>query len=81
LWVLTEWNEFRAADLKQLRAAMGGAVLVDLRNVYPLELAEAAGFVYYGVGRGGRRQGANGAAQAYTEKAAHQNGLGPRSSL
>ncbi len=51
LVVLTEWNEFRAVDLKQLREAMRGDALVDLRNVYAPSLAEAAGFVYRGVGR------------------------------
>ena len=38
--------------LKQMREVMRGNVLVDLRNVYQPKLAEAAGFVYYGVGRG-----------------------------
>jgi len=52
LVVLTEWNEFRALDLKQARKAMRGKILVDLRNVYSPELAKAAGFVYGGVGRG-----------------------------
>ena len=51
LVVLTEWNEFRALDLKHVRAVMRGNVLVDLRNVYPEALAEEAGFVYYGIGR------------------------------
>ncbi|MGE3528747.1 MAG: UDP-glucose/GDP-mannose dehydrogenase family protein [Methyloceanibacter sp.] len=51
LVVLTEWNEFRALDLKRMRQAMLGDVLVDLRNVYPQASAEAAGFVYYGIGR------------------------------
>jgi UDPglucose 6-dehydrogenase len=51
LVVLTEWNEFRALDLKRMRATMLGNVLVDLRNVYPQALAEDAGFVYYGIGR------------------------------
>jgi UDPglucose 6-dehydrogenase len=51
LVVLTEWNEFRALDLKRLRQFMLGNVLVDLRNMYPEEMAEQAGFVYYGVGR------------------------------
>jgi len=50
--VLTEWNEFRAVDLKQLRATMRGDALVDLRNVYQPAHAEAAGFTYRGVGRG-----------------------------
>jgi UDPglucose 6-dehydrogenase len=52
LVVLTEWNEFRAVNLKQLRQQMRGNVLVDLRNVYAPAVAEAAGFVYRGVGRG-----------------------------
>jgi UDPglucose 6-dehydrogenase len=51
LVVLTEWNEFRAVDLKQMRQAMLGNVLVDLRNMYPAGLAEEAGFVYFGIGR------------------------------
>ena len=48
---LTEWNEFRALDLKQARGMMRGNVLVDLRNMYPEASAEEAGFVYYGMGR------------------------------
>jgi UDPglucose 6-dehydrogenase len=52
LVVLTEWNEFRAVDLKQLRATMRGNVLVDLRNVYAATLAADADFVYYAIGRG-----------------------------
>jgi UDPglucose 6-dehydrogenase len=51
LAVLTEWNEFRAVDLKRVRELMSGNVLVDLRNVYPEELAVQAGFVYPGSGR------------------------------
>ena len=53
LVILTEWNEFRALDLSTLREVMRGNILVDLRNVYPPELAAAAGFAYTGVGRGG----------------------------
>lgn len=52
LVVLTEWNEFRAVDLKQLRKVMRGDALVDLRNVYAPALAVAAGFSYRGVGCG-----------------------------
>jgi UDPglucose 6-dehydrogenase len=52
LVVLTEWNEFRALDLKRARELMSGNVLVDLRNVYAAGLAEEAGFVYQGIGRG-----------------------------
>lgn len=51
LVALTEWNEFRALDLKQARKVMRGNVLVDLRNMYPEALAEEAGFVHFGIGR------------------------------
>jgi UDPglucose 6-dehydrogenase len=51
LVVLTEWNEFRALDLKRMRQTMLGNVLVDLRNMYPAASAEEAGFEYYGIGR------------------------------
>ncbi len=50
--VLTEWNEFRTLDLVAAKAAMTGDVLIDLRNVFQPELAKAAGFNYFGVGRG-----------------------------
>jgi UDPglucose 6-dehydrogenase len=49
--VLTEWNEFRALDLSDLKAAMRGDVLVDLRNVFRPDLARAAGFSYSSIGR------------------------------
>ena len=56
LVVLTEWNEFRAADLKQLHEAMRGDTLVDLRNVFQPALAEATGFAYWGIGRGAHQR-------------------------
>jgi len=49
--VLTEWNEFRALDLAALKSVMRGDVLVDLRNVYQIADAEAAGLRYEAVGR------------------------------
>jgi UDPglucose 6-dehydrogenase len=51
LVVLTEWNEFRALDLKNAREVMRGGALVDLRNIYSPDLAARAGFVYHGLGR------------------------------
>ena len=68
LVVLTEWNEFRAVDLRHFRNKMRGNVLIDLRNVYQQALAEAAGFVYRGVGRGVSRHIANGASQRPRER-------------
>jgi UDPglucose 6-dehydrogenase len=51
LVLVTEWNEFRALAPERLRAAMRGAVVVDLRNVYDPEAMRAAGFAYHCIGR------------------------------
>jgi UDPglucose 6-dehydrogenase len=49
--ILTEWNEFRALDLKRITRC-GPRVLADLRNIYDAETAAEAGFsAYAGVGR------------------------------
>ncbi|MBB5709931.1 UDP-glucose dehydrogenase family protein [Sphingomonas xinjiangensis] len=50
--IVTEWDAFRALDLRNIRERMAGDVLVDLRNIYRPEAAEAAGLFYFGVGRG-----------------------------
>lgn len=52
LVLLTEWNEYRALDLKAVKGLMRGDRLVDLRNVFQPDDAMRAGFVYEGVGRG-----------------------------
>jgi UDPglucose 6-dehydrogenase len=49
--IVTEWDAFRALDLKRLKGVLSEPVLVDLRNVYGRETAEAAGFRYFAVGR------------------------------
>ncbi|WP_288587756.1 nucleotide sugar dehydrogenase, partial [uncultured Methylobacterium sp.] len=51
LVIVTEWDAFRALDLKRLREAMAEPVLVDLRNVYRPEDARRHGFAYASVGR------------------------------
>ncbi|MDF1768146.1 UDP-glucose/GDP-mannose dehydrogenase family protein [Maricaulis sp.] len=51
LVIITEWNEFRALDMKRLKSTMKAPVLVDLRNIYTLEEATNAGFAYTSVGR------------------------------
>ncbi len=52
--LVTEWDEFRALDLKRLRASLGSPVLIDLRNVYPPDEMERHGFVYVSIGRADR---------------------------
>ena len=49
--IVTEWDAFRALDLKKLSQVMKGNVLVDLRNIYnPSEVAQTQ-LVYTSVGR------------------------------
>lgn len=49
--IVTEWDAFRALDLKKLAQGMKGNVLVDLRNIYnPSEIAQT-GLKYTSVGR------------------------------
>ncbi len=61
LILLTEWNEFRALDLRRVRQLLKTPLVIDLRNIYqPHEMA-AAGLVYHSVGRrpaapGGRQR-------------------------
>jgi UDPglucose 6-dehydrogenase len=49
--IVTEWDVFRALDLKRLATVMAAPVLVDLRNVYsPGEIARTD-FAYSSIGR------------------------------
>ena len=50
--LVTEWDIFRALDLKKLAASMREPRLIDLRNVYRPEEAARAGVIYHGIGRG-----------------------------
>ncbi|MFY7777271.1 MAG: UDP-glucose dehydrogenase family protein [Elstera sp.] len=51
LVIITEWNEFRALDLKRVKSLLKTPVLVDLRNVYEPDMMAKAGFDYSCVGR------------------------------
>lgn len=48
--IATEWNEFSALDMEELKSKMHISVLFDLRNVYRKEDVQAAGLEYYGTG-------------------------------
>lgn len=52
LLVLTEWNEFRALDLKKIKAGMKAPLLFDFRNIYNPREARKLGYEYYSLGRG-----------------------------
>lgn len=49
--LLTEWNAYRALDLKRVANAMEGNVLIDLRNVYKADDVAGTGLDYRSVGR------------------------------
>jgi UDPglucose 6-dehydrogenase len=54
LVILTEWNEFRALDLKRMAERMSTPIMADLRNIYTPKDAENAGFsAYVSIGRQG----------------------------
>ena len=49
--ILTEWNEFRALDMKKVKTLLKSPVLIDFRNIYKPDELRAAGFVYDSIGR------------------------------
>jgi UDPglucose 6-dehydrogenase len=51
LVIATEWDEFRALDLRRVKTLLREPVLVDLRNIYPRTAVEAIGLAYTAVGR------------------------------
>jgi UDPglucose 6-dehydrogenase len=52
LVIVTEWNEFKALNMLQIRNSMRRPVLIDGRNICePLEM-NRLGFIYRGMGRG-----------------------------
>lgn len=51
LVIVTEWEQFRALDLKEIAAIMATPVIVDLRNIYSPDDVARNGFLYCGVGR------------------------------
>jgi len=51
--IATEWEQFRALDLAQLKSIMAQPVIVDLRNIYRADEMKRAAFRYVAVGRAG----------------------------
>lgn len=52
LVILTDWDEFKTADVQGIKQNLKQPVIFDGRNIYdPLQMKKA-GFHYYGIGRG-----------------------------
>jgi len=52
LVLVTEWHEFRRPSFERLKSLMKQPVLFDGRNIWSAAEVRAAGFSYYGIGRG-----------------------------
>jgi UDPglucose 6-dehydrogenase len=62
--VVTEWEQFRALDLKRVQTLMGCPVIVDLRNIYRPDEMKKHGFFYTCVGRASNFRPVDGYASA-----------------
>ena len=51
LIILTDWKEFAELDLSRLRKSLRYPIVIDGRNLYPLEVMRQHGFHYVSVGR------------------------------
>lgn len=51
LLIATEWPEFQSVDLRKVRQAMSGSLVVDARNVLDPDAVRRLGMEYHGVGR------------------------------
>ncbi len=50
LVLVTEWEQFRALDLNEIKRLMNAPIMVDLRNIYRPDDVRQYGFKYLGVG-------------------------------
>ncbi len=57
LALVTEWHDYRRPNFERLHSIMRTPVVVDGRNVWEPAVLRAAGFTYYGIGRGRGTEG------------------------
>lgn len=51
--ILTDWDEFRTADLRKIRDQMITPVIIDGRNMFSPQMMKEIGFLYASMGKGG----------------------------
>jgi UDPglucose 6-dehydrogenase len=56
LLILTEWNEFKTADLETIKKKLKTPLLLDGRNIFEPGLAKEKGLIYFGIGRNGHNK-------------------------
>ena len=51
LLVITDWDEYKEADLDKMKELMRLPIVLDGRNIYDVEVMKEKGFEYYSIGR------------------------------
>lgn len=51
LCIITEWNEFKQADLQKIKQSMNTPLIIDGRNIYQSDKMKEIGFTYIPTGR------------------------------
>jgi UDPglucose 6-dehydrogenase len=51
LLVITEWDQFKQADLKKVKEKMAALKIVDGRNIFDPKVVRKMGFEYVSMGR------------------------------
>ena len=51
LIIVTEWDEFKKADLKKVKKLLKKLIIIDGRNIYEIKKMKKMGFKYLSVGR------------------------------
>lgn len=51
LVIITEWDEFKQTDFKEVKKLMNKPIIFDGRNIYKPEAMKDLGFEYYSIGR------------------------------
>ncbi|PKP59084.1 UDP-glucose 6-dehydrogenase [Candidatus Atribacteria bacterium HGW-Atribacteria-1] len=51
LLILTDWDEFKGADLDKVKESMRLPIIIDGRNIYQPKEMKKKGFEYYSIGR------------------------------
>ena len=49
--ILTEWNEFRGIDIKELKKLLIQPCLVDAKNIFSINKLKAENFLFENIGR------------------------------
>ncbi len=51
LLIITDWDEYKEADLDKVKELMRLPIVLDGRNIYDVEVMKEKGFEYYSIGR------------------------------